>query len=149
MWQLKQQRCQPAYHSRSTPRERLGRLNFLNPLSCCYVTLSFTSRDVRRHVPWGFCGAWQQSICHLMHLSGYSGQGKHERLGEKTTRSFQTFCLVGIPAVGRRLADGEIFGGSMECHLQGPVLVTLALSASWFLCLLLLCSGVLPCSKVP
>lgn len=96
-----QQRCQPAYHSKSTPRECLGRLNFLNPLSCCYVTLSFASRGVRRQVPWGFCSAWQQSIYHLTRLSGFPGQERHECLGEMAMPFFilevflrGKFCLA-------------------------------------------------------
>lgn len=97
-----QQRCQPAYHSESIPRERLGRLNFLNPLSC-YVTLSFASRGVRRQVPWGFFSAWQQSIYHPAHLSGFPGQERRECLGEMMMPSFileaflrGKFCLPGF-----------------------------------------------------
>lgn len=81
----KQQFCQSACCRKSTPRECLGRFNFLNPLSCCYTTRSFTSRGVRRHIPWGLCNAWQQNICHLMLLSGSPGQERCERLGVKMT----------------------------------------------------------------
>lgn len=115
-----QQRCQPAYHSKSTPRECLGRLNFLNPLSCYCTARSFTSKRCQKTNPMGLLQCLATKHLSPNAFKWFSRAGKAWVFGREDDPflSFRTLpqveaFLAGVSADGRKLRDIKPFGGSL------------------------------------
>lgn len=150
-----QQRCQPAYHSKSTPRECLGRLNFLNPLSCCCTARSFTSKRCQKTNPMGLLQCLATKHLSPNAFKWLSRAGKARGFGREHDPflSFRTLpqveaLLAGVSADEESWETSSLLEihSSMELCLQSPVLVTLAPLTSWGLHLLFRCRKVILCS---